>query len=152
MGTTVRFSGLRPLAPPACRAVEEILTRVLDDHGLRGELSVVFVSDEEIRAVHRDFMDDDTPTDVITFPLDVCSDAEDPTESIAGVTPTVGELVISVDTARREAAARGLAFERELALYALHGALHLVGFDDIDDADRLRMREEERRYLDGFSF
>jgi probable rRNA maturation factor len=100
----------------------------------RGALSVALVDDATIRALHRDHLDDDTPTDVLSFPLDR--------------TPGwLGEVVASGETARREALARGVAPRDELLLYVVHGLLHLLGFDDHAPADRKKMRAAERAAL-----
>lgn len=100
-------------------------------HGLAGELSLAFLGDDELASIHADFLADPTPTDVITFP----GEASD---------GLAGEICVSVERAEMEAVARNEPFERELTLYLVHGWLHLVGFDDIEDADRVLMREAER--------
>ncbi|MEM7234811.1 MAG: rRNA maturation RNase YbeY, partial [Planctomycetota bacterium] len=85
---------------------------------------------------------------VITFPY------EDDGELTPGDVPIIGriigEIFVSVDTGRREAQERGLVPERELGLYAIHGVLHLVGFDDQSDGDRQDMRDAESRYMERF--
>lgn len=100
-----------------------------------GELSIVFVDDDTIAQVHDDFMDDPTPTDVITFP------AQPAMES-------AGEIIVSVDHARSRAQELGEPFSRELSLYLVHGWLHLAGYDDRNDIDRAEMRLAEQRALD----
>ncbi|MCP5023436.1 MAG: rRNA maturation RNase YbeY [bacterium] len=102
-------------------------------HGKYGHLSLglVFVSDETLTSMHSQYLSDATPTDVITFDLG----EEDP-----GLN---GELYISVDCAQRLAAERRVSFERELALYVVHGTLHLCGFDDHDPNERAEMRKAE---------
>ena len=99
-----------------------------------GELSIVFVDDETIAQVHADFMDDPTPTDVITFP------AEPSMES-------AGEIIISVDHAKSRADELGEPFSKELTLYLFHGWLHLAGFDDRFPEEREKMREAEKQAL-----
>jgi probable rRNA maturation factor len=74
------------------------------------EISFVLVSDARIAALHDEFMKDPTPTDVITF--------------------RHGEIVMSVETARREARRRRLPLTQEVARYAVHGLLHLAGWSD----------------------
>jgi probable rRNA maturation factor len=81
--------------------------------------------------LHARFFDDPAPTDVITFP----GDAE------SGV---AGEICVCADVARDYAARQGCDPSRELALYLLHGYLHLAGYDDRDPAGRARMRRAER--------
>jgi len=74
------------------------------------EVSVVLVSDKRIAAIHAEFMDAPDPTDVITFQH--------------------GEIVISVETAKRQARAYQTSIEHELRLYLVHGLLHLSGYND----------------------
>lgn len=99
-----------------------------------GELSIAFVSDRIIAKVHADFMNDPTPTDVITFPADAAMDF-------------AGEIIVSVDHALAHAKAAGDAFNQELALYILHGWLHLAGYDDRTDKQRQQMRFAEQQAL-----
>ena len=98
------------------------------------ELSFAVLDDERMHAVNRDQLGHDYPTDVLSFPF-----AEEPV--------LVGEVLLSADTARREAAARGHPAYHELLLYAVHGVLHLLGYDDHDPAARRRMRGAERTAL-----
>ena len=97
-----------------------------------GELSVVFVDDATIADVHKKYMSDPTPTDVITFP----ANAE---------MGFAGEIIVSVDHARRRSEELGEPFNRELSLYLIHGWLHLAGYDDHSENDRAAMRAAERK-------
>lgn len=100
---------------------------------LRGPVDVHLVSDRQIRRVNRERLGHDRATDVCTFPME---------EEFLW-----GELVVSLDTARREARERGLPLARELALYVIHGVLHLRGLDDRSPAQRAAMREAEAAAL-----
>ena len=84
------------------------------------ELSVALVGDRTMSDLHQRFMNVRGPTDVLTFPLD--------TDAHGRV--VAGEVVVCVPEARRRAKERKLPLERELLLYALHGLLHLCGYDD----------------------
>lgn len=99
-----------------------------------GELSIVFVSDPAIGQIHDDFMDDPSPTDVITFPANIEMES-------------AGEIIVSVDHARSRAEELGEPFSRELSLYLVHGWLHLAGYDDRNDTDRAAMRIAEQQAL-----
>ncbi len=90
-------------------------------------VSVVLVSDRRIAVLHGEFMGDPSPTDVITF--------------------LHGEVVVSAETARREARARGLPVAREVALYAIHGLLHLAGWTDTDPQSAAAMRAMQGKIL-----
>ena len=98
-------------------------------------VSVAIVDDETIHQLNRQFLDHDYPTDVLSFALE-----DDPPR-------LEGEIVVSVDTARRCALEAGWPPESELLLYAVHGALHLAGFGDKNPQDALEMRTAEARLL-----
>jgi len=120
----------------ATRAVEAAL-----EHGGRSglEVEVLLVADATLTELHGRFLGDPTPTDVITFEL-------------GGGGGPEAEIYVSVDCARRVAAERGLEPARELALYLVHGALHLCGFDDHGAEDRSAMRAAEREVLERLGY
>lgn len=91
-------------------------------------VEVSFLDDAAIARVHADFLDDPTPTDVITFDH--------------------GEILISTDTAVRQAAEFGEKPERETALYLVHGLLHLNGHEDHTDSGAAGMRRLQEEILD----
>lgn len=97
-----------------------------------GELSIVFIDDEAIGELHGKFLKDPEPTDVITFPGDEMMDF-------------AGEICVSVERAIAVSEEQGESFSKELALYIVHGWLHLSGFDDQTGHDRIAMREAERK-------
>jgi probable rRNA maturation factor len=118
------------------RLVRRAVTMVLRDAGIaEADISVAVVDDATIRDLHRQYLDDDTPTDVLSFVLDR-SDAR-----------LEGEVVASADTAAREASRYGWSGGEELLLYILHGALHLVGHDDVAPTARSQMRVREQECL-----
>ena len=94
-------------------------------------VSLLLTDDEEIAQVQGQFLDDPTPTDVISFELD------------GGA-----ELVVSTETAARTAGEFGHDVAAEVALYVVHGLLHCCGYDDHGDKERARMRRAERAVLD----
>lgn len=97
------------------------------------EMSIALVDDPTIHGINRQFLSHDYPTDVISFPL---SDSPEKLE---------GEIVLSVDTAIREAGkVEGVwDAQKEVLLYVIHGTLHLIGFDDHDEEDLVEMRRGE---------
>ncbi|WP_352430602.1 rRNA maturation RNase YbeY [Pyrinomonas sp.] len=115
--------------------------RVMEEIGLNGEMAtVVFVSDEAIRKLNREFRGRDEATDVLSFPL------SDPKQRIGG--EPLGDVVISVERAARQAAENGLDFDREIAQLILHGLLHLCGYDhETDDGQMNRLELRLRRRL-----
>jgi len=101
-------------------------------------LSLVVVGDEEMAALHEEHLGQPGSTDVISFDLD------DPGE---GEERTVGEVIVCADRAAAEARRRRRPAGDELALYVVHGVLHVAGFDDHDPVMRRRMRRREREVL-----
>jgi probable rRNA maturation factor len=104
------------------------------------ELSVLIVDDEAIRVINRDYLQKDRPTNVISFSMREGEGGE--------IQPALlGDVVISAETAARDAAEAGLPFESELYFLLLHGILHLLGFDhergSAEDALRMESKEEE---------
>jgi probable rRNA maturation factor len=110
--------------------------RILQDADyLYGELSIAVVDDPTIHRLNREYLQHDYPTDVLSFLLE------------EGGNRLIGQVILSTDTAAREAAKVGWSTETELLLYVIHGTLHLVGYDDLADAPRGEMRRAERHYL-----
>jgi rRNA maturation RNase YbeY len=101
------------------------------------ELSLVLVNDKQMRRLHKDFMNLPGPTDVLTFPIDT-----NPAGQV-----TSGEVYVCVPYARREAKACGVDIKHEVLLYALHGMLHLLGYDDRTAADFRAMHALEDEIL-----
>jgi probable rRNA maturation factor len=95
-----------------------------------GAMSLAVVDDTTMRNVNRDYHAVDAPTDVLAFPL---------SEARGGDAGFDAEVIVSLDTARREAKARGVEPSSELMLYVVHGTLHLLGHDDHDPKAASRM-------------
>ncbi len=128
------------------------LTRVAPASA-RGELAVALVSDARIRALNKQFRGKDKPTDVLSFAEDrvprasrIAPPASQTAPRASRIAPrTLGDIVISTMTARRQAAEAGHSYASELKVLALHGLLHLLGYDHDHPADRGRMARLEQR-------
>ena len=103
----------------------------------RADLSIVFVTDRKIRVLNKKYLKRDHATDVLAFDL---------REKISPKN-IVGEIVISDDTAFRNARLFKTTAKKELLLYVVHGILHLLGFNDHGRKDIARMRKREQRLL-----
>ena len=113
-------------------SVTRLVQAVLDDLGVEGpcSLSVSLVADDAIRALNREHRDLDEVTDVLSFPVD----GLDPLPT--GMERELGDVVISLAQARRQAAAEGVSEHEELTSLVVHGVLHLAGFDhEIDEGE-----------------
>jgi len=136
----VSITYLQELVPVDRVKLREIVRTVLSGEGkMESEISLVFVDNPTIHRLNRRYLKHDEPTDVLTFPM------SDP-----GSKKLVGELVIGVEVAWAEAANRGHDVQAELALYVIHGLLHLCGYDDRSRSAIRAMRERERHYLQAF--
>jgi probable rRNA maturation factor len=105
------------------------------------ELSILLVDDLQIGAMNRQFLGRQGPTNVIAFPMRE--------GRFAGLNPNLlGDVVISVDTAHREARAAGLGLEERITQLLVHGILHLHGYDhEHDAAQARRMAAKSRRLM-----
>ncbi len=120
----------------AARAVDLALAQ---DRLRKRSLCVLVVDDAESARLHSEHFDDPTPTDVMSFP----DGAPDPSSGLT----RLGDLAVGLEVARRVAQQRGRPVEEEIALYVLHGTLHLLGHDDIEDADRKAMWAVQRAVM-----
>lgn len=98
-----------------------------------GDVEILLTNDDEIQSLNRTSRGIDEPTDVLTFPAPRFPGAP------------LGELVISVEFAGRQADIRGFSLVDEVCYLTIHGALHLRGMDDVTDADRRAMFAEMHR-------
>ena len=115
--------------------MREVARAVLEGEGQKEyEISLAFVDNPTIHRLNKQYLDHDEPTDVLSFPLGEGK-------------KLAGELVLGVEVAKEQAAARGHDVQAELALYVIHGLLHLCGYDDTTPAAAAAMRARERHYL-----
>ncbi len=101
----------------------------------RAEISVAAVGDAEMHRLNRQFLQHDYPTDVLSF-------VWESNENFRS-----GEIIVSSETAIRRAPEFGWLPTQEMALYLIHGALHLVGYDDKSPMDQAEMRDRESHFL-----
>lgn len=116
-------------------SIRKWVQAVAGDYGRRvGDIAYVFVDDEEILRVNRQFLQHDYYTDIITF--------DDSQGSVIN-----GDLFISLDTVRSNAAGLGVAYEQELLRVIIHGILHLCGINDKGPGEREIMEDAENKAL-----
>lgn len=135
MKTTIEVYNDYSELPLWDEAIVEFIQLIQKDERLEAtNITVVLVTDEYLRNLHREYLDDDTVTDVMTFNM------------VEGK-PVEGEIYISVDRALDQAAVYNASIETELARLIVHGLLHLNGMDDQLEEERLMMRTSEDHYL-----
>ncbi len=107
------------------------------------EISILFVGDQGIRDLNHQFRDVARPTDVLSFPQIL-----EGKPKIPGA-PVLGDVAISLETARRQSEEHGLSLEEELTLLLIHGILHLLGYDhEMSDREEERMRKKTRELFE----
>lgn len=130
------------------KEISELLTFAyghLEEEG-EAEVSVSFVSNEEIQNINRDYRNKDSITDVISFALE-----EDDMNIIHDDAPrTLGDIVISTDRAKEQAEDYGHSYRRELLFLSLHGFLHLLGYDHMESDEEAKMNGKQEEILNAF--
>ncbi|HJT75686.1 MAG TPA: rRNA maturation RNase YbeY [Gemmataceae bacterium] len=117
--------------------MRQVARTVLEGEGVADyEISLAFVDNATIHRLNQRYLQHDEPTDVLSFPL-----------SEPNARKLSGELVLGAEVAQAQAAARGHDVQAELALYVIHGLLHLCGLDDTTVDGAAAMRARERHYL-----
>ena len=123
---------------PTSRTLARFLAKAQSAIPLRGQVTVLLTTDAAMRDLNRRFRHKNKPTDVLSFPATQLQNAK-PAERVAG------DLAISVETARRQAAEQGHALTCELQILILHGLLHLAGYDHESDTGQMHGRERRLR-------
>lgn len=143
------------VTPSEAKLVEEVLELAAQRLELPAdtEMSVTFLGNAEIQAVNRDYRGKDAPTDVISFALEevgeeevaILFEAED-----QQLPRNIGDILISTERAAEQAADYGHTYERELGFLAVHGFLHLNGYDHLTPEDEKEMFGLQKEILDSY--
>ena len=113
------------------------------------ELSVSFITNAEIQEINRDYRGKDTPTDVISFAMEELGEGEMDIK-IEGAPRLLGDILISVERAKEQASDYGHSEERELGFLAIHGFLHLLGYDHLEEEEEKEMTKKQEEILQSF--
>jgi probable rRNA maturation factor len=128
-------------------ALPVLAERVMAGEGVAAgtALAILITDDDEVRAMNRQFLGIDEPTDVLSFP-----DEADDFIVAEGGEPLLGDIAIAIETAARQARQAGHSLDAEVAHLLVHGILHLCGYDHVDNPEEAaRMRAREEHYLGG---
>lgn len=111
------------------------------------EVDITIVDDSEIQTLNRDYRGIDRPTDVLSFALDEEGDETEPAFAGGAEEHLLGDIIISAPRAQFQAQEYGHGLERELTYLAVHGMLHLLGYDHFTEAEKAEMRAREEAAL-----
>lgn len=123
------------------------------EYPFRAYVDITLTDDEGIRVINREQREIDRSTDVLSFPMNDFAEGQAPDTVIYDIDPEtrrlpLGDMVISVETARRQGEEYGHGFERECAYLTVHSMLHLMGYDHLDEGEmKARMREMEEKIM-----
>ncbi|SHH72297.1 probable rRNA maturation factor [Desulfosporosinus lacus DSM 15449] len=131
-----------PLATMLNKAINEAVR--LSDGSEEAEVSLLLVDNQRIHALNLEYRGVDRPTDVLSFALQEEMEEE---PEIEEEDEMLGDIVISVERARDQALEYGHSFEREIVYLAVHGTLHLLGFDHEEENDKQEMRSKEEEVM-----
>lgn len=129
------------------KIVKKVLNKVAELYGIEedAEVGVTLTDNEYIKQLNTKYRNKECSTDVLSFAL---NEGEEP-EIIDGPSVNlIGDIIISVETAQMQAEEYGHSLERELAFLTVHGMMHLLGYDHIEEEDRIEMRKEEEYVLE----
>ncbi|MBN1869687.1 MAG: rRNA maturation RNase YbeY [Candidatus Omnitrophica bacterium] len=122
--------------------IRKIVKAILRHEGIdKASLSIVFVSHQRIKALNKKYLGREYATDVLAFDL---AERRDGSRRGAAV---IGDVIISTDAAIKNAGIYDTSLSEEIALYLIHGILHLSGYDDHKAGDIRRMRKKEQQYM-----
>lgn len=131
----IRIANNHPKLKIMIKDTRQLVKNVLADENLTArEINIIFVPDEHLKALHKDYLQDDSYTDVMTFNLSDNHLIE-------------AEIYIAPDRAKIHAKEFNVSLDFEIARLIIHGLLHLKGFDDADESQRAIMRNKEDHYL-----
>ncbi|MBP1914817.1 putative rRNA maturation factor [Lederbergia galactosidilyticus] len=113
------------------------------------EVSLIFVSNPKIQEINKEYRGKDQVTDVISFALEESLEGEVIIQG-AQLPRVLGDIIISLDRTKDQAEEYGHSFKRELGFLAVHGFLHLLGYDHMNEEDEKRMFARQNEILAGF--
>ncbi len=135
--------------PLPTRSLRDLAEVVLGGESLSAgtEVSITFVDRDEITRLNETRLGRPGPTDVLSFPIEDLSPGSPPVRHEGDPPLMLGDVVICPDVVAANATEHRVAFEDEMALMVVHGLLHLLGYDHVDDGDAELMEARERTHL-----
>ncbi|MBL3646463.1 rRNA maturation RNase YbeY [Bacillus vallismortis] len=133
------------------KEVEHLLQFAAEREGVQdqAEVSVTIVTNEDIQQINKEYRGKDAPTDVISFALE--EEGEGEVEILgAEMPPVLGDIIISADRTREQAEEYNHSFKRELGFLAVHGFLHLLGYDHMTKEEEEEMFTKQKDLLDAY--
>lgn len=138
----LEITDLQKLYPVEKNKIRKLVRSILKAEKKDAELSIVFVDNKRIKELNTTFLGHRNATDVLSFPY----------HEPSGHDTIAGEVIVSVEMAIQWAQKHAYSVEGEIALYLIHGILHLLGYDDKQKSDAKKMHQREGELLSDFGF
>lgn len=122
------------------KLIEKVVKKTLEEKKItqEGEVSIALVDNSYIQQLNKEYRQKDCPTDVLSFPMDGLEGDE---------YLLLGDIIISLEKAEEQAKEYGHTLERELAFLTVHGMLHLLGYDHLEEEEATLMEKEQENIL-----
>ena len=133
--------------------IEEIYLYMLKQEDLsdKAEVSLVLTDNEEIRLLNKEYRNIDSATDVLSFPIYEAKELELLKNKVSEEEILLGDIVISMEKVTEQSEDYGHSFQRELMYLFVHGMLHLLGHDHLEEDEKREMRSREEGILEKFA-
>lgn len=131
--------------------VKSLIECALEYEGVDGEveISISFVNDERIHEINKEYRNKDRATDVLSFPMEELGEGEIEIKGV-DLPRTLGDIIISIPTTKSQAEVYGHSFRRELGFLAVHGCLHLLGYDHMTEEEEKVMFTKQKEILEKY--
>ena len=135
-------------------AYEEIINKVIEEcfkneklEQLKLYVSITLTVPEEIKSINKQYRNIDKATDVLSFPMFEKDEIDEMIRRNYQIEDVLGDIIISIEKVEEQAKEYGHSFERELAYMVVHGFFHIMGYDHIEEQDKIIMRKKEDEIL-----
>ena len=133
------------------KIINNVIKKCFEEEGLDKlsiYINIILTNPNEIKKINKEYRNIDKETDVLSFPM---FEKEELSKIISSkeyqIEEVLGDIIISIERVKEQAIEYGHSFERELAYMIVHGFYHLMGYDHIEEADKLEMRKKEEEML-----
>ena len=127
--------------------IEEVLKQCYKEEGINPKylyVNVILTNPENIRSLNKEYRNIDKETDVLSFPM---FEKEELINFKSNCQEVLGDIVISIERVKEQAIEYGHSFERELSYMVVHGFYHIIGYDHMEESDKIEMRAKEEIVL-----
>lgn len=132
------------------KTINQVIDKCFETENLQDKnlyINIILTTPEEIRKYNNEYRGIDKSTDVLSFPMFEKEEIKDIQENGNEIHDVLGDVIISIEQVERQAVEYGHSFERELAYMLVHGFYHLMGYDHIEEEDKIKMRPKEEYVL-----